>query len=103
MARIVIPDNNVLWETIAGYLNAMFTEIYSLLTGKFSVVVNLDAGTTIVATTLTTEPFSVMILSSTGRVITESFDVRLYLDAGVYKLEITSVDPVLNVKIKLIN
>ena len=108
MAQITIGEG--LWATIRGYLNTMFTEIYATLGGgvgdslKYSKTFDLSAGVvTRVTTTLTTEPYSVMVLDSTGKIIgPHLIDIQILLVGGVYVLDIYSADLIENLKLKII-
>ncbi len=66
--------------------------------------INLTGGEdpTRITTTLTAEPFSVMILDSEGGVITHLLEIVISLVGGVYVLDIYSVEDVTNGKLKII-
>lgn len=70
---------------------------------KYSTTANLSAGeVTRVATTITTEPYSLLILESDGTVINPpAIDAQFVFDAGVWNLDIYSVDALTDVKIKI--
>ena len=104
MAQINIGEG--LWGTIRGYLNTMFSEIYASLGSspgdsiKYSKLATLSAGSvTRVTTTLTTKPYSIMILDTSGNVITSTLGgpingIQVSLVGGVYVLDIYSVDAI---------
>lgn len=109
MAQITIGEG--LWSTIRGYLNAMFTELYASLGSggvgdsmKYSQTINLTAGVeTRVTTTLTTEPYSVMVLDASGSIIgPHLIDMQMSLVGGVYVFDIYSADALSNAKLKII-
>ena len=108
MARIEIGSG--LWSVIRGHLNTMFTEIYAALgsapggggdTGKSSQVVTLAAGViTRVQTTLTSEPFSVMMLDKNGNNVIP-MSLKISEVGGVYVLDIYSTDLIEDINIKI--
>lgn len=108
MARIVIGEG--LWSTIRGYLNSMFTELYAAIAAgggdavKYEATIALDAGVvTRITTTITTEPYSVMVLDSTGKIIgPHLIDIQLLESAGVYVLDIYSADALTGLTLKII-
>lgn len=53
-------------------------------------------------TTITTEPYSVQIFSSTGKDITHAVSDSVALNGGVYKLYVYSVDALTGAKIKIL-
>lgn len=110
MARIVIGEG--LWSAIYASLNAMFTEIYAALasvgsgsgdTTKYEQTINLGGGgMTRITTPITTEPYSVMLLDSGGKIIGPHLvDIQLGLIGGVYVLDIYSSDVLLDLKLKI--
>jgi N-acetylglucosamine-6-phosphate deacetylase len=109
MARIVIGEG--LWSTIRGYLNSMFTELYAAIASagggdavKYEATIALDAGVvTRVTTTITTEPYSVMVLDSTGKIVgPHLIDIQLLEVGGVYVLDIYSADALSGLTLKII-
>lgn len=110
MARIVIGEG--LWSAIYANLNAMFTEIYAALASvgsgsgdanKYQQTINLGGGgMTRITTPITTEPYSVMLLDSGGKIIGPHLvDIQLGLIGGVYVLDIYSSDVLLDLKLKI--
>lgn len=110
MARIVIGEG--LWSAIYANLNAMFAEIYAALASvgsgsgdanKYQQTINLGGGgVTRITTPITTEPYSVMLLDSTGKIIGPHLvDMQLSLVGGVYVLDIYSADVLLDLKLKI--
>ena len=70
---------------------------------KYIKTDNLSAGVeTDITTTLTDEPYNVMILDSSGNDITSLVTLRIGLDGGVYHFYVYSVDALSNVKFKVI-
>lgn len=110
MARIVIGEG--LWSAIYASLNAMFTEIYAALASvgsgsgdanKYQQTINLGGGgVTRITTPITTEPYSVMLLDSGGKIIGPHLvDIQIGLIGGVYVLDIYSADVLLDLKLKI--
>jgi len=69
---------------------------------KYSNVINLNAGNTVITTTLTLEPYSILLFDSSGNEITNAVTITCSIVAGVYQLAFYSVEAVLNVKLKII-
>lgn len=70
---------------------------------KYVTTVNLSAGVeTDVTTTLTTEPYNIMVLDSDGNDITCLVTIRIEFTGVVYHIYIYSVDALNNVKVKVI-
>lgn len=70
---------------------------------KYSGTVNLGAGVvTQKVTTVTTEPYSIMLLDALDNLITDSLQIALTVVGGFYALDIYSVDAMVGVKIKII-
>lgn len=111
MAQIIIGEG--LWSTIAGYLNSMFTEIYnalSALSGSTGNTSKLALQTTItggqvntINTSLSSEPYSVMILDQDGNIITHTLSIKIWLSEplNAYMIDIYSEETLVNVKIKI--
>jgi len=101
MAKITISTGY--WLTIYGYLNSMFTELYAAMVGKYTQTFNLLAGeNTVITTTLTSEPYSILILNSSGKPITNIIQtVSMAFTGGVYVFTFYSTDALNNVKLKI--
>lgn len=113
MAQITIGTG--LWSSIRANLNAMFTELYSLIGSggggdsiKYSTTKTLAAGAvTRVTTTLTTKPYSITIYDTAGNIIPLGSlggpvnGIQVSLVGGAYVLDIYSVDA-LDVEILII-
>jgi hypothetical protein len=70
---------------------------------KYLQVINLSAGaTTDITTALTNEPYSVMLLDSSGVDITGDVQITIALSGGVYHIYIYSVDAIVGVKLKIL-
>jgi len=110
MARITLGNGR--WSVIRGYINSMFAELYSLIgsgsggggsIGKYEYKTNLLEGlVTTVITPAVIEPYSVMVLDSTGKIITAGLDIDVRLSNDIYVLDIYSVDAISNVTIKVL-
>lgn len=104
MGRIVIGEG--LWANIRGYLNSMFTELYSAIgegtTKLYTKTDNLaEAATTRVTTILTSKPRIVEIFDSSGNQITGTLGVKVVFDGGYYALDIWSSEQLDNVEINI--
>jgi hypothetical protein len=88
--------------------NAMFTEIYTLgsltLALRFPTqVIDLVAEMVYtLTTTLTEEPCSIMVLDSSGNLITDSLQISLSMATGVCVLSIYSSVNIAGTKIKIL-
>ena len=109
MAKITVGTG--LWANIRANLNAMFAELYEALegsggggtAGQYTQTTTLSTGVvTRVTTTLTTQPYSVMILDSLGNIITHTLQVKILLVGDVYVLDIYSSETLSNVKINIV-
>ena len=70
---------------------------------KYSQTINLSAGVeTDITTTVTTEPYNVFLLDSSGNDITSLVTIRVTLVVTVYHVYITSVDALNNCKLKIL-
>ena len=71
---------------------------------KYLQVINLGAGVdTDIVTPLTSEPYNLEFIDSTGKVITKDLgDPVLTLTGGVYHVSVYSTDVLTNVKLKII-
>jgi len=70
---------------------------------KYSGTVNLGAGVvTQKITTITTEPYSILILDALDNLITHQLQIQLAIVGGFYALDIYSVDAMAGVKIKIL-
>lgn len=68
----------------------------------YTKIVNLDAGiVTRIVTTLTTKPYSVLILDSAGNFL-DAVTRQLSLVGGVYVLDIYSTDALSDVEIRIL-
>jgi uncharacterized protein (TIGR02145 family) len=71
--------------------------------GKYTKLINLDAGdTTEITTPITTEPYNVFLLDSDGNDITSAVTIAVDLVDDVYVISIYSVDALTNVRLKLL-
>lgn len=70
---------------------------------KYSTTASLTAGVvTRITTTITTEPYSLLVQDSEGRVINPpAIDAQFILDGGVWNLDLYSVEALTDVKIKI--
>ena len=70
---------------------------------KYLQTINLSAGAeTDITTTVTTEPYNVFLLDSSGNDITALVTIRVALVGTVYHVYITSVDALNNCKLKIL-
>lgn len=70
---------------------------------KYSQTINLSAGaTTMVVTTVNTEPYNVFLLDSSGNDITSRVTISIALVGAVYLIYIYSVDALNNCKLKIL-
>ena len=70
---------------------------------KYSQTINLSAGVeTDVTTTITTEPYNVFLLDSSGNDITALVTISIALVGLVYHVYISTVDALNNVKLKIL-
>lgn len=109
MARIAIGEG--LWSAIYANLNAMFTEIYAALASvgsgsgdvnKYQVTTNHPGGEARITTDVTTEPYSVMFLDNTGKIIgPHLIDVKMTVVMGQYCFDVYSTDPIPDLKLKI--
>jgi len=87
-------------------VNDNFTENYNaiaLLPQKYSTTMNVTGGVlSTKVTTVTTEPYSLLILDSTDNDITDTVLKSWSIIGGFYALNITSVGDLNNLKIKVI-
>ena len=68
-----------------------------------SQTINLVAATPkVVTTTLTSEPYSIMILDSSGVEITSTVEILVEFTGGVYVITIESSESLSNVKLKIL-
>jgi hypothetical protein len=73
------------------------------IVSKYSGTVNLGAGVvTQKVTTVTTEPYSILILDALDNIITHTLQIQLAIVGGFYALDIYSVDVMAGVKIKIL-
>lgn len=65
--------------------------------------INLVAATpNVTTTTLTTEPYSIMLLDSSGNEITATVEILVELTGGVYVVTVTSSENLSGVKLKIL-
>lgn len=106
MARIVLGEGS--WTTISEYLNSMFAELYTSLTGgasagSYSQTINLIAGITRITTTLTSKPKHITIWDSAGKVVGPNniSDIQRSVVNGVYVLDIYCSDPLTGLELEI--
>jgi hypothetical protein len=98
----IVGSDTLTWvvKTLAQIKTILGLSSYSM---KYLDTINLAAmATTTVTTTVTTEPYNVFLLDSSGIDITPNVTITLELSGGVYKIHIYSVDALNNVKLKII-
>jgi hypothetical protein len=79
------------------------TEETEIDTMKYIQTINLSAGVvTAITTTVTTEPYNVLLLDSSGNDITSTVTINLALVGGVYVVSIYSAVALSNVKLKVL-
>jgi hypothetical protein len=84
---------------------SIYADIDVITTGemKYLQTINLSAGAeTNITTTVTTEPYNVFLLDSSGNDITALVTIRVALVGTVYHVYITSVDALNNCKLKIL-
>ena len=84
---------------------SIYADIDVITTGemKYLQTINLSAGAeTDITTTVTTEPYNVFLLDSSGNDITALVTIRVALVGTVYHVYITSVDALNNCKLKIL-
>lgn len=71
---------------------------------KYSATTSLTAGAvTRVVTTITQEPYSIMITDSTGNIMNPPIvTAQIVFSGGVYNLDIYSTDALTNVNVKIL-
>lgn len=71
---------------------------------KYSTTANLTAGAvTRITTTLTLEPYSIMVTDSSGNIINPpAITAQIVYSGGVYNIDIYSEDALTNVIIKIL-
>ena len=87
----------------AGTINIIVSEVGG--TGKYVQTFNISAGSnTTVTTSLSgyTEPFSIMILDSSGNLITDSLNVSMTVTGGVWVFTVYSSDAFTAAKLKIL-
>jgi len=70
--------------------------------GKYFVTVDLDAGTTPIVTTFTTRPYSIVLLDSSGKVITHGVDITVTTSGGFIALSVYSFDALNNCQLYML-
>ena len=79
-------------------ISATLTERYNFEDMKYLDTISLTAGAeTDITTTLTTKPYNVQLLDSSGNVIESTLQIRTELSGGVYHIYIYSVDALTDV------
>lgn len=102
MAKITIGE--AYWATIYGYLNSMFTELYSGIPSKYAATVSLPAGsdydkqTTIPSTS---EPYAWSLLDASGNNISDLI-LSLTIAGGFWAVKIHSDGALNNCKLKIL-
>lgn len=69
---------------------------------KYLQTINLSSGANDVTTTITTEPYNVFLLDSSGNDITALVTISIALVGLVYHVYISTVDALNNVKLKIL-
>jgi hypothetical protein len=71
--------------------------------GKYAATVDLNAGETTLVTTLTTEPYSILLSQSNGKLLSDGkVDITITSSGGFVALLIYSFDPLNNCKLKIL-
>lgn len=83
-------------------IGAVFNKSISGEEMKYSQTINLSAGANDVTTTITTEPYNVFLLDSSGNDITALVTISIALVGLVYHVYISTVDALNNVKLKIL-
>lgn len=84
-------------------IGAVFNKSISGEEMKYSQTINLSAGVeTDVTTTVTTEPYNIFLLDSSGNDITSLVTIAIALVGLVYHVYIVSVDALNNCKLKIL-
>jgi hypothetical protein len=91
---ITITDGVITCTSISGSTGSI---------SKYSTTISLSAGTPYpVTTTATTEPYSIMVLDSTGVEITASIEILVELSGGFYVVTLESTEAIANIKLKIL-
>lgn len=69
---------------------------------KYLQMINLSSGANDVTTTITTEPYNVFLLDSSGNDITALVTISIALVGLVYHVYISTVDALNNCKLKIL-
>lgn len=69
---------------------------------KYLQTIDLSSGANDVTTTITTEPYNVFLLDSSGNDITALVTISVALSGLVYHVYISTVDALNNVKLKIL-
>lgn len=69
---------------------------------KYLQTIDLSSGANDVTTTITTEPYNVFLLDSSGNDITALVTISIALVGLVYHVYISTVDALNNVKLKIL-
>jgi hypothetical protein len=100
----IVTDASSNWNTAYGWGNhvSLYVPIADKVT-KYSSTINLSAGVvTQKTTTVTTEPYSILLLDASDNVITDSVIISLTIAGGFYVLNIYSADAITGVKLKIL-
>jgi len=89
---VTLPTSGTLATTTDAALGKLYTDTMSVSAGVLRTK----------ATTITTEPYSVQIFSSSGNDITHAVKDSVALNGGVYKLYVYSVDALAGCKLKIL-
>jgi len=82
-------------------VDAILKPGYNLNEMKYITTIDLDAGDNVVTTTLTTEPYNVFLLDSSGNDITSTVTISLSFST-VYSVTIGTSDALAGVKLKIL-